>query len=191
MIRLFIAMPLPGEVERRLEDILRDLRAQSRDVKWVVAKNIHLTIKFLGETEEDLAPGISKALDDIAAKHSAIDSVIDTLGGFPNLKRPRVIWVGSAQPVEAAARIAGDVDLAMQAFNFEKETRPFKAHLTMGRVREGRKTDDLARYIERYRLERMPLRLDRLTLFKSTLTPAGSIYDRLHESLLGATRFEG
>jgi RNA 2',3'-cyclic 3'-phosphodiesterase len=99
--------------------------------------------------------------------------------------------VGSGQPVEAAARIAGDVDLAMQAFDFEKETRPFKAHLTMGRVREGRKTDDLARYVERYRLERMPLRLDRLTLFKSTLTPGGSIYDRLHESMLGTTRFEG
>ncbi len=190
-LRLFIALPLPDAVESKLSDIIVDLSKQSRDVKWVASKNIHLTVKFLGDTEEGLVPSIINAIDQVAAGYQSFATSIDAIGAFPNLNRPRVIWAEGSAPSEIAVRLARDVDLAMCKLRFEKEKRPFKPHLTLGRVRQGRRADGLARFVESYRVESIPLTLDRLVLFKSALTPHGAIYDRLHESILGAERFEG
>lgn len=191
MLRLFIALPLPSEVERALERILDDLRPRSRDVKWVPSGNIHLTVKFLGDTDEKLVGNINGAIDEVAATFAPIENLIDRIGAFPNLRRPRVIWAGGSTPLEDAAEVARQVDLRMRKLHFPQEDRPFKAHLTLGRVRQGRRVDELAEYLSGYALNPIPMRLDRLVLFKSTLTPKGAIYERLHEAILGESRFEG
>ena len=191
MLRLFIALPLQHEVEIELDRLLGILRLKGPDVKWVTANNIHLTIKFLGDTEDKLVPKINAAIDEVAAKFHPFESTIDSVGGFPNLNSPRVIWVGGAQPIEEAARLAKEIDRRMYELRFEKEKRPFKSHLTLGRVREGRRVDELAAFLGTFKLEPIPLRLDRLVLFKSTLTPKGSIYERLHEAMFGQERFGG
>jgi 2'-5' RNA ligase len=191
MIRLFIALPLPREVEVELDRLLVLLRPKGPDVKWVPAKNIHLTVRFLSETDEKLVPRIKSAMDETCAGYKPFESVIDQVGGFPNLKKPRVIWVGGSQPIEAAARMAADIDNRMHELRFEKETRPFKAHLTLGRVREGRPIGVLGSFLETFKLTPIPLTMDRLVLFQSTLTPKGSIYERLHEVKLGQERFGG
>ncbi|RKX27261.1 MAG: RNA 2',3'-cyclic phosphodiesterase [Candidatus Zixiibacteriota bacterium] len=191
MIRLFIALPLPDEVERKLAGIIDMLKSEDGNVKWVSSQNIHLTAKFLGDTDENLVTKISGEIDRIASTFAPIDCAIDTLGGFPNLRRPRVIWAGISGDTETAVKIAKQIDLAMRKLRFEKEKRPFKAHLTLGRVRQGSRLDRLADFMEQYRLDPIPLRLDRLTLFKSTLTPKGAIYDRLHEAVLGKERLSG
>jgi len=191
MLRLFIALPLPAEVEQRLGQLIEEFRPRGSNVKWAKPGNIHLTVKFLGDTDEKLVPRISQEIDSVATRFSAIPVVIDALGGFPNLKRPRVIWVGSSLGIDNAAKIARQIDLAMRQLSFEKEKRPFKAHLTLGRVRQGRPIDNLAAQLSSYKLEPITFTLDQLTLFKSTLTPAGPIYDRLHESMLGQERFGG
>lgn len=190
-LRLFIALPLPSEVEQKLGQIIEELRPQGGNVKWAKPGNIHLTVKFLGDTDQKLVPKISEGVDGVAARSSAVSAVIDTVGGFPNLKRPRVIWAGASEGIEAAGKIAREVDLAMRQLRFEKEKRPFKAHLTLGRVRQGRSVDELTGVLQRYKFEPIPLLLDRLTLFKSTLTPTGPIYDILHEAPLGQERFGG
>jgi len=191
MLRLFIALPLPPEVETELGRLLDLLRPIGPEVKWVPAKNIHLTVKFLGDTEEKLVEKIASAIDQVAPAYQPFESVIDRVGGFPNLRRPRVIWVGGSEPIEDAVKMAHDVDLRMRQLRFEKEKRAFKAHLTLGRVRQGRRVEDLAAYLESFKLPPIPLKLDRLVLFKSTLTPGGAIYDRLHEAMLGQQRFDG
>jgi 2'-5' RNA ligase len=191
MLRLFIAMPLPHEVEIELDRLLGTLRMKGPDVKWVAANNIHLTIKFLGDTEDKLVPKINAAIDEVAARLHPFESTIDSVGGFPNLNNPRVIWFGGAQPIEEAARMAKEIDRRMHELRFEKERRPFKSHLTLGRVREGRQVDELAAFLSTFKLEPIPLRLDRLVLFKSTLTPKGSIYELLHEAVFGQERFGG
>ena len=185
MLRLFIALPLPQEVEIELDRLLGLFRPKGPEVKWVPAKNIHLTVKFLGDTEEKLVDKIKAAIDDVVAGYQPFESSLDRVGGFPNLNRPRVIWIGGSQPIDEAALMAKDVDRRMHELRFEKEKRPFKAHLTLGRVREGRSVAALAAYLESFKLEPIPLKLDRLVLFKSTLTPKGSIYERLHEAMLG------
>lgn len=191
MLRLFIALPLPPELERRLGEIIDAFKPRSKAVKWSKPGNIHLTLKFLGDTDEKLVPEIGRALDHIAARTGEIKAVIDDLGGFPNLKRPRVIWAGSSLGIEPAGKVARDVDLSLRQLGFDKEKRPFKAHLTLGRVRQGKSIDDLASLLSSYKLEPITVALDKLTLFKSTLTPTGPIYEILHETPLGQERFEG
>ena len=185
MLRLFIASPLPHEVEIELDRLLTLLRPKGPEVKWVQANNIHLTVKFLGDTEEKLVDKITGAIDDVVAGYPVFETAIDLVGGFPNLAQPRVIWVGGSQPIDEAARMARDIDRRMHELRFEKEKRPFKAHLTLGRVREGRSVAALAAYLETFKLQPIPLKLDRMVLFKSTLTPKGSTYERLHEAMLG------
>ena len=191
MLRLFIALPLPPALEQRLGEVIEAFKPRGVAVKWSKPGNIHLTVKFLGDTEEKLIPDISRAIDHVAVRATKIKAVVDTLGGFPNLKRPRVIWAGSSLGIEPAARVAREVDLAMRQLGFEKEKRPFKAHLTLGRVRQGRSIEDLIPALNSYKLEPVTVELDKLTLFKSTLTPTGPIYEILHEAPLGQERFEG
>ncbi len=190
-IRLFIALPLGKEAEQRLGRIIEDFRPRSRAVKWVPSQNIHLTLKFLGDTDEHLVDKISQAVDRVVSNYPAFDILIDRLGAFPNLHRPRVIWMGGAKAPEPAAAMAREIDTAMHRLDFEKEKRAFKAHLTLGRVRQGQTIGDLAEYIDQYSFEPIPLHLDRLILFKSTLTPKGAIYEPLHKATLSRERFEG
>lgn len=186
-MRLFIAFPLEAEVANRLAVILGDLKPRSREVKWVASKNIHLTARFLGETRPESIPHIKERLDHIVAKYQPFDSVIDAVGGFPNLKRPRVIWAGMEKNVDFLTKIATHIELAMQDIGFEAETKRFKAHLTLGRVKDARNLEELTGYLQNYRLDPIPVHFDRLVLFKSTLTPTGPIYESLHEAFLSTT----
>jgi len=191
MIRLFIALPLPGPVEEELDRLIASLKPLTRAVRWVPAQNIHLTARFLGDTDEKLVPKIIKSIDTVASEHAAFDTVLDRVGGFPQLKRPRVIWVGGPEPLEPAAGIARQLELRMRELRFAPEKRGFKAHLTLGRVREGQPLGPLAERLETLTFGPLPLHLDRVVLFKSTLTPQGSIYERLHEAPLVDERFSG
>ena len=188
MMRLFIASPLNEDVESRLGSIIEDLRPRGGRVSWVQPKNIHLTLRFLGETEEARVDKITSEIDRIAADYSTVTTEINALGGFPNLNRPRVIWVGLDESIEPIAKMARQLELAMRELRFEKE-KPFRAHLTLGRVRDPRSIGALADYLSDYRIDPIPVTLDRVVLFKSTLTPRGSIYERLYEVKLGAERF--
>ncbi len=189
MLRLFIATPLGQQVEQHLASIIDDLRPRSDSVKWVKARNIHLTLRFLGDTDDRLVPGISSLLNNVVAQVGTIQSQIDCLGGFPDLRRPRVIWAGINGGVEELSKLAQQIELGVRELGFETESKEFKAHLTLGRVRDVNKLGTLAEYLTSYRMKPNVLSFDRVVLFKSTLTPQGPIYERLHEAKLGVERF--
>ena len=185
MIRLFVAFPLPPDVTEQLAGIIDSLKQQGGRVKWVTPHNIHLTARFLGDTEENLVERLSSLIDDVAAGHHRVESVIDRLGAFPNLSRPRVIWAGLRDKTEELGKIARQLELAVRRLRFKPEKRGFKAHLTLGRVKDPSDLGNLTAYMQDIKLDEFPVTFDRLTLFKSTLTPQGPIYDRLHEAMLG------
>ena len=185
MMRLFIALPLPGDVEQRLEEIIAELRRQSGRVKWVESKNIHLTMRFLGNTEESQVGDLSRLVGSVAGQYPPVTTVLDRLGGFPNLSRPRVLWVGFRDNVEFLEKMARQIELGVRALRFPKEKKGFKPHLTIGRVKDVSTVRGLSEYMKGYELAEIPVTFDRLVLFKSTLTPQGPIYDRLHEAELG------
>lgn len=190
-MRLFIALPLPERVEKHLGDLIDDLRGHGGNVRWVPAGNIHLTVRFLGETDPALVDRLADEMNKVAARYQRLEAVADRIGAFPNLRRPRVLWVGLTEPTGGLKLLARDMEKAVHKLGFKAEKKGFKAHLTMGRVRDQRDIKPLVDYIDRFAFDPLPCELDRLVLFKSTLTPQGSIYERLHESPLGRATFEG
>ena len=191
MMRLFIALPLPEPVEKELGQIISLCRNQGGHIKWVASENIHLTARFLGDSDETTIPGIKEQINEVAGQFSPVETVIDKLGGFPNLRRPRVIWAGIGANTEQLAGIAEQVELRMRKLHFEPEKKSFRAHLTLGRVRRPQDLEQLSDFLQNYILKPIPVLFDRLCLFQSTLTPSGPIYKRLHEAFLSPERFEG
>jgi len=185
-MRLFIALPLPREIEEELGRIIFILKQKGGGgrIKWVAPKNIHMTVRFLGDTDDDKSPAIKEAIQRVASRHRVVESIVDTLGAFPDLKRPRVFWAGLSGGIEILDSIAGDMEEEMRRLGFPREDKKFKPHLTLGRVKESYGLDDLAGYIRNYQVAAKPFRLDKLVLFKSILTPQGPIYSRLLEANL-------
>ncbi|HUV30693.1 MAG TPA: RNA 2',3'-cyclic phosphodiesterase [Acidobacteriota bacterium] len=184
MMRLFIALPLTRPVEEQLGRIISLCRQTGGPVKWVVPHNVHVTARFLGDTEQARVPSLKTVIDEVSAQFRTIASAIDRLGGFPNLNRPRVIWAGLGENTETMANLARQIELRVRKLRFEPEKKSFRAHLTLGRVRSSRGIEELTAFLQSYKFEAIPIQLDRICLFKSTLTPTGPIYERLHEALL-------
>jgi len=160
LIRAFIALPLPGEVQSALGEVAQQLAPQSQGVKWVKPGNIHLTLRFLGDTDPEKVPALSTGLDHIAAQHPPFPLRLGALGTFPNrtsslvpsaaarvqpkgnpraldLHRPRVLWVGLEQGGVQLQQLRHTVEDLALSLGWERETQQFKPHLTLGRVREG------------------------------------------------------
>lgn len=130
-MRLFIAIELTSEIRAALAAFLKELRGIAPQAKWVRTENLHITLKFLGETEPTKLRGIQDALGSI---HSPERVTLDFrgLGFFPNEKRPRVFWVG----MEGSGNLktlAEDIDHKMHKVGFALEDRPFTPHLTLAR----------------------------------------------------------
>ncbi len=192
-MRLFIALPLPEKAEQFLGYIIDDLKQKRGKVKWVSSKNIHLTMKFLGNTEKSKIEDIKSAIKKTASKHSQINSTINKINGFPNLNRPRVIWAGldnNENCLDKLENIASDIDDEMSQLGFEKENKKFKSHLTLGRVKDNKNIGELTKYLETYRINPQSVLFDKIVLFKSTLTPQGAIYERLYQADLGGFIFQ-
>ena len=133
--RLFVAVPLPAEVRALVGALTAELAAEGWPVRWVAAEGAHLTLHFLGETEPERAELLRLALTPVVAQHAGFDLRTAALGVFPNLRRPRVLWLGLHGPVhrlEALHRALGD---ELRRLGFPVEDGPFHPHVTLGRVR--------------------------------------------------------
>jgi RNA 2',3'-cyclic 3'-phosphodiesterase len=182
-MRTFIAIPLPGEIHQKLADLIQRLKEPGNHaVRWVTAENIHLTLKFLGEVAPEKAQDISHAMEEIAGQAHFFDIRIKHTGAFPNLKRPRVFWVGISQ-FDELKNLQEMLEKKMERLGFESENRPFSPHLTLGRVNESASRQELDRIVEKITrnqaIELGSVHVTEMQLFKSDLTPKGSIYSVL------------
>ncbi len=182
--RGFIAADLPAVPA--LDALGRELREASRDLKVVSLDHLHLTLKFLGETEEGLIPEIVSAMREAAAGVTPFDIRVRGTGAFPSPSRPNVLWVG-VEGAEPLARIAKALDAHLVALGFEPETRPWSAHVTVARVK-GHRNLDRAQAILRAHAEETfaEHRVEDVRLKKSVLRPEGPEYTTLE-----TVRFEG
>jgi len=165
-------------VRARLAAAVERLQPLAPGVAWVARDNVHLTLKFLGNVETARLAEIERALAAAAAARSAFDLEVDGLGAFPTPMRPRVLWAGVAAGGAEAATLAAGVEDALAALGVPRETRPFAAHVTLGRVREPRANPRLAGALE----ARAPFgrqRVSRVSLMRSELSPRGARYTEL------------
>lgn len=183
-IRSFVAIELPPDVLSALGRLQGSLQADSPPgVKWVDAKSIHLTLKFLGGVPASRLELVSAALAKVAQAMRPLTLVVKGLGVFPDARRPRVAWVGLEGDVDRLAQLQQAIDTALTPLGFAKEDRPFVPHLTLARLREDMPPPERAGFGQRYlaaHLEPLvPFKVDSLNLMKSQLTPRGAVYSRL------------
>jgi 2'-5' RNA ligase len=131
-MRLFVALEIPGEIRDALALVLKELRGFAPLAKWVRAENLHVTLKFLGETESDKVSAIANALGSIRSEQP-ITLEFRGLGFFPNEKRPRVFWVGMESSPNLKI-LAEEIDQRLSRLGFPREDRPFTPHLTLARL---------------------------------------------------------
>lgn len=185
-IRAFIAIPLSAQIIARLEDVQRKLRALPADVKWVRTESIHLTLKFLGNIEEDMVERISHAVQRGVQGFKPWSVGIRTLGTFPTMRDPRVVWVGLQDSTGQLVMMQERVEHELYQLGFERESRPFTPHLTLGRVRSPRGKQDLVcSLIDERETDLGVFEVHRVVLFKSDLQRSGAVYTELREFGLG------
>ena len=180
MIRTFVAIPLPAAWAAYAARVSAALAGRVRGVSWVREENLHLTIRFLGDLGESgvarLGEAVARAADTL---HAPVASP-GALGAFPSLERPRVVWIGVATGREGLTAVGAAVNAAIDRAGFERADKPFRPHVTLGRVRPG------ARGLEALRAAVLPeppspASLDRIVVMKSDLHPSGARYTALRE----------
>ena len=179
-MRTFIALDISEEARAeagRIEKVLKDSGA---DVKWVKPDSIHLTLKFLGNIPEDRVGPLGAVLDEIASVNEPFDAVLHDLGVFPRWDYPRVVWIGLNEGADRVKKIARSVEDAMFREGFSRENRPFSPHITIGRVRTVKNKDKLKKIAADVVVSPVPSRMDRITLYRSELSPKGSVYTPLY-----------
>lgn len=184
-LRCFIAIELPEGLRKRISEVSERLRSTDADVRWVRPEGMHLTLKFLGSTPEELVPEIKRKLTEAMRGHRKMRLRLSGAGVFPNERRPRVVWIGLVDS-DRLVGLQRDVETAMEALGFEPEGRPFTPHLTLGRLRSPRGTAALLREIEALKDEAFDdIEVGEVAVMKSELKPAGAVYHRLHSIPLG------
>jgi 2'-5' RNA ligase len=181
-IRSFIALELSAEARAEVSRAAKELKSTGADVKWVQAGSIHMTLKFLGNIEEDKVPAVAKRLDGVAAMFPAFNAALGELGSFPKWEYAKVIWIGIGEGADEMTSVAKGVEDAMAAEGFHREDRKFSPHVTIGRVRTPKNSGRLAKAASSIMIEPVRSRVSRIVLFKSELTPQGPVYTPLYEA---------
>lgn len=135
VIRAFIAIDFPGDLQKRLDKVITLLkqRINRSAVRWVPATNLHLTLKFLGDVSISNLELLKEVLSAVASEHNGFEFGVGGLSAFPSLRRPRVIWVGIEAPIELNV-VQSALENRLARLGYAPEERPFSAHLTLGRV---------------------------------------------------------
>jgi 2'-5' RNA ligase len=191
VIRAFIAISLSDEVQHGLERVLQDMKSRlpGGAVRWVPVKNIHLTIKFLGEVSVGSLEMLTTMLQTEAARHPQFEFSVGGMGAFPSPRRPRVIWVGVEAPPELPGLQRG-VEAEMARLGYAPEERPFSPHLTIGRVTRNPDPGELRQLssvLEASKVGYLGVtQVQAVHLYRSDLQPSGAVYTRLHSAALSA-----
>jgi RNA 2',3'-cyclic 3'-phosphodiesterase len=186
-IRAFIAVALPAAVQEYLGAVTADLAAYTKQgaVRWVKPDRLHLTLRFLGDTAVSQLPALYESLDKVTAQQGAFSLHLAQLGAFPNQRRPRVIWVGFGGETAVLTHCKQQLDKALLPLGWPVEDRPFRPHLTLGRVKDSRVGEQLP---WQARVGQMEIPVTAVHLIESQLRPDGPRYTTRHSSFLANKR---
>ncbi len=178
--RCFIGLPLPEPYQEGLQSLTAKWSKRLRShVTWTKPGNWHLTLFFLGDVAEDQVEGVKRQLAEVSQPRFELQAAGG--GFFPPGKSPRVIWVGLKKGGREAAQLADRITDALSPLGFIPEKRPFKAHLTAGRVKRDRRDDWNELLAEMQEIHWPAVEARCFVLWKSTLRPQGPEYTPLQE----------
>lgn len=188
-IRSFVAVELGPCIRAVLGQAIARLQAEEGGglVRWVSPESIHLTLKFLGDVDAGRIGIVSRALDRVAAAHAPFQLALGDLGCFPNARRAKVFWIGVEDSEDRLQALVEGLEDALARLGFEHETRPFAAHLTLGRVRRDAPPSRVAPLASESVLDLtrgLTVAVSGISLIRSDLTPSGAVYSQLHHAVL-------
>ena len=185
--RTFVAVEITGPIRARAGELIAALAGTAANVNWVEPHNLHLTLKFLGNVHELEIAEVCQAVARGAADVEPFALEIRGAGAFPDPARPRTVWLGAGAGAEPMIILHDHVEAALAELGYREEHRRFQTHLTIGRVRGGGPgIAELGALLAQHAdvvVGRM--NVQKLTVFCSTLTSRGPIYDVLGTAQLG------
>lgn len=180
--RVFLAVSLPEELREGVRKIQEQLRPQLPAINWVRAESIHLTFKFLGHVVPSLIAEIHSAVAPLGVLQPVLTAPVQGIGVFPDVRYPRILWVGLQDTHENLGRMAEALEHALEPLGFPREPKPFHPHLTLARIkRENKRVGAVLAERGLLQEEHRPgvLPIDRITLFESELQRTGAVYTPL------------
>jgi len=183
-IRTFIAFETPEQIRKDILAVQTTLKTAHADVKWESIDKFHVTIKFLGDVEEGLLPKILSVVGETVTRFNTFDIMYNNLGCFPNLRSPKVLWVGCENRDGTLLSFKNELDSRLSPFGFEIEKRAFHPHLTLGRVKGESGIKDLTSMLKSITFEPRTAMINTIVVMKSDLRPGGSLYTSLQQTEL-------
>ncbi|UCF31469.1 MAG: RNA 2',3'-cyclic phosphodiesterase [bacterium] len=179
-MRLFLAIELDPSIKDSLRGAIEELRAARAPVRWVRPENLHLTLKFLGETEEEKAAELCSLLAGVCRGIWPFEFDVLGAGVFPATSRPRVVWADIQEPSGTFGKLYGLIETVTEPLGWKPERRGFSPHITLGRVKGNINLDRLKATIGDLKDRHWGTqRSDRLALYRSHLGPGGARYEVL------------
>ena len=178
-VRTFVAVDLSPAVKAQLGRIIGQLRPLGSMIRWVRPEGLHLTLKFLGEISQERLTMVYQAVERGVEGISPFSFILAQMGGFPNLRRPRVIWVGVSRGREPLKKLQEQVEAQLAECGFPKEKRSFSPHLTIGRVKSLRGIQPLLERLPSISLESDETSVTAVKVMRSRLKPTGAEYSAL------------
>lgn len=167
---------------------MQDTLAQSgAEVKWVEPQNIHVTLLFLGEVEDRDVPALCRAVADCSAQHPGFQMEVESVGCFPNPRRPRTVWAGIGEGTQALCQLHDDLEPPLLDLGcYRREVRKYTPHITLGRVKGNGPTTELARELGKHANWRAgTVEVREVQVLSSELKPQGPTYTVLSRAKLG------
>ena len=194
MVRTFVAVELPADIRKRLADVQAQLRGAmggaDRAVRWARTDGVHLTLQFLGDVPSGSIDAILGGVRAGCAGAKRVDLMLGSVGAFPTVERPRVLWLGLDGDATQLQTLQAAISKQLGALGYQPD-KPFKPHITLGRVREHVSKEEIAgisRALQVVAGKSTPhplFTVDRVSLMKSDLQPAGAVYTELGVVELG------
>lgn len=176
-LRSFIAIELPPHIQAGLERITGRMKTSTTDVRWVRTADIHLTLKFLGDVDEERVPELAASIAACTAGTAPFTLAVRSLGAFPNEHNPQIIWIGAEDESGRLSRMQQALETGLAGIGFKAEKRPFAPHLTLARIKSSRGKEAARRALkECTSAECGSYEVEHICLFKSDLTPGGAVY---------------
>jgi RNA 2',3'-cyclic 3'-phosphodiesterase len=189
ILRLFIALPLPSEVKDALQTQQDHLKTQlpqyDKDIRWTIPEQWHLTLAFLGATNRERLPQIQTATERAAKNITAFVLETTSLGAFPSLRRPSVVWLGVGGDVATLQTLQLKLSEALRGL-LEPDDKPFKAHLTLARLKQFGLGKEVSEAFSTAPVAKQVWAVNELCLYQSTLKADSTEYKTVHRVALQA-----
>ncbi|MCL6472495.1 MAG: RNA 2',3'-cyclic phosphodiesterase [Firmicutes bacterium] len=178
-MRLFVGIELPSHLKHVLYNISEPLRSQLSNTRWVSPENIHLTLKFLGSTEDEKLDEIVNAIENAIKNFRKFYFSLDSVGGFPSSRKARVLWVGISHGSSELIELSKAIEESLAPLGFEIEKKPFKPHITLARIRIPTSIESAATQMPSGEISGRVVNVDGITIFQSRLKPTGAEYEAI------------